>query len=141
MFGYKSFLRIGGLEDASIKGLLSEGLELENFNYSFSQAIGINGKAQGEVYAGSLQLTFGNFPPNEIIEWMIDPRKYKNGAIILYDINDEPLQKITFERAACIGLDINYSEATRSYVSTQIVLQAKVLSVSDAIVENNWNNV
>lgn len=141
MFGYRSFLHIGALGDASIEGLLSKGFELENFSYSLSQAIGINGKAQGEVRAGSLQLTFGSLPPNEIIEWMIDPRKYKNGTIILCDINDEPLQKITFERAACTGLTINYAGATRRYASTQIVLQVKILSVSDAIVENNWNNV
>ncbi|KGN73692.1 hypothetical protein HQ47_07025 [Porphyromonas macacae] len=141
MFGHRSFLRIGSLGDASIKGLLTEGLELENFSYSFSQAVDLEGKAQGEVRAGNLQLTFANLPTNEFIDWMLSPRKYKEGTIVLCDMRDTPLQKITFSKAACTGMDINYSQTGKAYMSTTITLQAKKLTVGEVIVENNWQNI
>jgi hypothetical protein len=71
MFGHRSFLRIGSLDDASIKGLLASGMELNSFSYSYNQAIDIRGKAQGEVRSGTLLLTFANLPPDEIIDWML----------------------------------------------------------------------
>ncbi len=141
MFGHRSFLRIGALNDASIKGLLTSGMELENFSYSFSQAVDFNGKAQGEVRSGMLQLTFANLPPNEIIDWMLNPRKYKEGTIVLCDMTDAPLQKIQFATAACTGMEINYSEAGNTYISTRIILHAKKLIIGGTLIENNWKNI
>ncbi|GAD08315.1 hypothetical protein HQ45_03035 [Porphyromonas crevioricanis] len=141
MFGHRSFLRIGSLNDASIKGLLMEGMELEKFSYSFDQAVDVHGKVQGEVRSGTLQLVFANLPPNEIIDWMLNPRKYKDGTIVLYDMNDTPLQKISFTTAACIGMDINYSEVGGTYTSTRIILYAKKLIINSIIIENDWKNI
>ncbi|GAD06354.1 hypothetical protein PORCRE_2087 [Porphyromonas crevioricanis JCM 15906] len=141
MFGHRSFLRIGSLNDASIKGLLMEGMELEKFSYSFDQAVDVHGKVQGKVRSGTLQLVFANLPPNEIIDWMLNPRKYKDGTIVLYDMNDTPLQKISFTTAACIGMDINYSEVGGTYTSTRIILYAKKLIINSIIIENDWKNI
>ncbi|AEW19813.1 hypothetical protein TFKS16_2912 [Tannerella forsythia KS16] len=141
MFGHRSFLRIGSLDDASIKGLLASGMELNSFSYSYNQAIDIRGKAQGEVRSGTLLLTFANLPPDEIIDWMLNPRKYKDGSIVLCDMNDTPLQKISFENAACVGMDISYLESGNSYASTRITLRAKKMTVGNTVVENNWKNI
>ncbi|KGN69355.1 hypothetical protein HQ40_07075 [Porphyromonas gulae] len=141
MFGHRSFLRIGSLNDASIKGLLTDGLELEKFSYSFDQAVDIHGKVQGEVRSGTLQLTFANLPTNEVIDWMLNSRKYKDGTIVMCDMNDTPLQKISFATAACIGMDINFSEAGGTYASTRIALYARKLTIGGIIVENDWKNI
>lgn len=141
MFGHRSFLHIGSLSDSSIRGLLTEGMELDNFSYAFDQAVDIRGKAQGEVHSGTLQLTYPHLPPNEIIDWMLNPRKYKDGVIVLCDMDDVPIQKISFSQAACIGLEINYSEAGNNYVSTSFCLRAKALTIGETVVENRWINI
>ncbi|PVZ13329.1 type VI secretion system tube protein TssD [Porphyromonas loveana] len=141
MFGYKSFLRIGTLEDASIKGLLSGGLELENCQYSFSQPMDSKGKAQGEVRGGSICMTFSNLPPDEIIDWMLNPRKYKDGTIVICGMNDEPLEKIVFTKAACTGLNLSYTRRGKSYAGTKITIHAQKLVVGSAMLENEWKNI
>lgn len=141
MFGYKSFLRIGALEDASIKGLLSGGLELENCQYSFSQPMDSKGKAQGEVRGGSICMTFSNLPPDEIIDWMLNPRKYKDGTIVICGMNDEPLEKIVFTKAACTGLNLSYTRRGKSYAGTKITIHAQKLVVGSAMLENEWKNI
>lgn len=114
---------------------------MNSFSYSYNQAIDIRGKAQGEVRSGTLLLTFANLPPDEIIDWMLNPRKYKDGSIVLCDMNDTPLQKISFENAACVGMDISYLESGNSYASTRITLRAKKMTVGNTVVENNWKNI
>ena len=141
MFGYRCFLRIGSLEDANIKGLLTNGMELENCQYSFSQPIDSNGKAQGEVKGGRICMTFSNLPSDEIIDWMLNPRKYKDGVIVIYGMNDEPLEKIIFTKAACTGLNLSYTRRGKSYAGTKITIHAQKLLVGSAILENDWKNI
>ena len=141
MFVHRSFLRIGSLDDASIKGLLSEGMELENCRYSFSQPMDSKGKAQGEVRGGSICMTFPNTPSDEIIDWMLDPRKYKDGAIVICNMDDEPLEKIYFTKAACTGINLSYTRRGKSYVGTEITIQAQKLVVGSAVLDNEWKNI
>lgn len=35
-------------------------------------------------------------------------KKYEDGVIVVCDDNDEPLEKLFFEQAACVGLEIEY---------------------------------
>lgn len=138
MFGHKSFLRIGALNDSSISGLYKDSYELESCNFSFSQGTDVNGKPQTEVRGGTLYLTYGGLPQNDMLRWMLNSTKYEDGAIVVCNDNDEPLEKICFEQAACVGLGIEYIQKGKSYIQTKITLQARKLKVGDMTLENRW---
>lgn len=56
-------------------------------------------------------------------------------------MNDTPLQKVLFESAACVGMDISYLESGNSYASTRITIRAKKMTVGNTVIENNWKNI
>ncbi|GAF05235.1 type VI secretion system tube protein TssD [Saccharicrinis fermentans] len=141
MFGHKCFLRIGELSDSSISGLYRDSYELLNCDFGFSQGVDSNGKAQTEVKGGSISVTFPNIPKNEMIEWMLKSNKLENGAIVICNSDDEPLEKILFEDAACIDMNIKYAQKGKSFTATQMVLQAKKIVVGENTLENRWKNL
>lgn len=135
MFGYKSVLQLGTL------GVLADEIELCQFAYSFNQATDELGKPQGEVCAGTLQMTFANLPSSDMLEWMINPRKIKDGVICTYDTDNTLLQKIKFSMAVCVAMDLQYAESGKGYCATSFTLYAKKMVLGDTIVENNWKNI
>lgn len=136
MFGHKSFLRIGALNDSSILGLYKDSYELESCSYSFSQDL--NGKPQTEVRGGTIFLTYASLPQEDMLRWMLGSVQYEDGAIVICDDNDEPLEKIIFEQAACVGLEIEYTQTGKSYIHTKITLQARKIKVGGTTLENRW---
>ncbi len=138
MFGHKSFLRIGSLTDFSISGLYKDSYELESCSYSFFQGMDVNGKPQSDVRGGTLYLTYAGLPQNDMLRWMLGSTKYEDGAIVICDDHDEPLEKIRFEQAACIGLEIDYTQQGKAYIRTKITLQARKIQVGETILENCW---
>lgn len=141
MFGHKSFLKIGELNDASIMGLYQESYELEYCSYGFSQGINVDGKAQTEVRGGTIQVAIPGIPPNDIIQWALDFRKYNDGVIVICDDNDFPLEKIKFTSAACIGMEISYSQKGKGYTVTNLTLQARQLNVGNITLDNRWTGI
>ena len=73
-----------------------------------------------------------------MLRWMLGAKKYEDGAIVVCNENDEPLEKINFEQAACVGLEIEYTQFGKSYVKTKITLQARNLKVGASTLENRW---
>jgi len=138
MFGHKSFLKIGDLSDASIMGLYKESYELEHCSYGFSQGVNADGKAQTEVHGGTINIGVSGIPPNDIIQWALNARKYNNGVIVICDDNDMPLEKIKFTDAACIGMEIAYSQKGKGYIVTKLTLQARQLTVGQTTLDNRW---
>lgn len=138
MFGHKSFLRIGALNDSSISGLYKESYELESCSFSFSQGTDVNGKPQTEVRGGTLYLTYGGLPQNDMLRWMLNSTKYEDGAIVVCNDNDEPFEKICFEQAACVGLEVNFVQKGKSYIQTKITLQARKIKIGETSLENKW---
>lgn len=138
MFGHKSFLRIGALNDSSISGLYKDGYELESCSYSFSQGVDVNGKPQTEVSGGTIYLTYGGLPQNDMLRWMLGSTKYEDGAIVVCNDNNEPLEKVHFEQAACVGLEIEYAQKGKAYIQTKITLQVRKIKVGETILENRW---
>ena len=140
MFGNKSFLKLGTLADASIQGLYKESYELESCNLGFSQGTNTDGKAQTAVRGGSIHVTLPGIPPKDIIEWSLKSRKYHDGVVVICDINEIPFEKIKFEDATCIGMDISYSRKGKSYITTKFVIQARKISVGNTSLVNNWKS-
>jgi hypothetical protein len=138
MFGYKSFLKVGALNDSSITGLYRDSYELESCDYSFSQPVDVNGKPQSDVCGGSIYLTYANVPPMELLRWMLKSSRYEDGVIVICDENDEPLEKVEFERARCIGLEVNYLQKGKAYTTTKITLQASKIKMGGAELDNHW---
>lgn len=138
MFGHKSFLRIGALNDSSISGLYKESYELESCSFNFSQGMDLNGKPQTSVHGGSIHITYAGLPQNDMLRWMLDSTKYEDGAIVVCNDNDEPLEKIHFEQAACTGLTVEYDQKGKSYIQTKITLQARKIKVDEMTLENQW---
>lgn len=138
MFGHKSFLRIGSLNDSSITGLYKDSYELQSCSYGFSQGVDTNGKPQTDVRGGTIYLTIPNTPPDDILRWMLNSRKYENGVIVVCDDNNVPLEKVLFSEAACVGLEIDYVQKGNAYISTKITLQAKKIVVGQTALENGW---
>jgi hypothetical protein len=48
-------------------------------------------------------------PRNELIEWGMKSRKYKDGMIVVLDANNIPVEKVFFQNAACVKFGINYT--------------------------------
>jgi len=138
MFGHKCFLKIGTISSSSITSLYKNSYELLSCNYGFSQGIDANGKAQTLVRGGTISLIYPNVPPTELLKWMLDSHKYESGSIVICDDSGIPLEKILFEDAACIGMEINYMRKSSSYTSTSITLQARKISVGSTSLENTW---
>ena len=138
MLGYKSFLKLGVLEDASIQGLYKSSYELDSCAFGFSQGVNTDGKAQTEVRGGGMYVTIPGIPAKDIIEWSLNSRKYHDGVIVIYGDNDMPLEKIRFQNAACIGMEISYSQRGKGYISTRLTLQARVILVGDTDLNNHW---
>lgn len=138
MFGHKSFLKIGLLSDASIVGLYKESYELESCSYGFSQGVNSDGKAQTEVRGGLMNVTIPGTPPMDIIRWALDSRKYNDGVIVICDSDNMPMEKINFKDAACISMEITYSQKGKSYSATKLALQARKMSVGNTDLNNRW---
>lgn len=138
MFGHRSFLVLGG-DAADIVSLISGGHEILNCNFSFQQGIDNKGKATTKVYGGTINVTLSQLPPQEIIEWALNSRKYQPGVIVMLNADNMPVEKILFEDAACIEMNINYTQSGDSYTATQLVIQAKKLIVGNGIdFDNEW---
>lgn len=138
MFSYRSFLVLGG-DAADIVSLTKGGLELADCNYGFSQGIDDRGKATTRVHGGTIRVTLPQLPPNQIIEWALQSRNYKDGMIVVLDAENMPAKKVVFENAACVGFDIDCTQKGDSYASTRLVIQAEVIIVGNGIdFLNEW---
>jgi hypothetical protein len=122
-------------------GLYKDSYELESCSYSFAQGVDHNGKAQTEVSGGAIYITYPALPTDEMVQWAMNSRKYYDGMLVICDDNDQPLEKISFEQAACVGLEIDYLQKGKGYVSTKIVLQAFKISVGSIALTNRWIGV
>jgi hypothetical protein len=132
MYAHRSFLVLGG-GAADIISLVKGGYEIANCEFSFEQGIDDTGKATTRVHGGNISLTLPMIPPNDIIAWAIDSRKYQDGAIITLDDQNMPVARILFENAACINFGIDFRQKGDSYTITNLVIQAEVITVGNGI--------
>jgi hypothetical protein len=137
MFGHRSFLVLGGGGPADIVSLIKGGYEILDCVYSLEQGIDERGKATTRVYGGSFDITLSQLPPRPIVEWVLNSRKYSDGAVIVLDEQNTPVSKILFEHATCTCFDINYMQQGSGYVATKLLIQAERVIFDDGIEFNN----
>jgi hypothetical protein len=141
MFGHRSFLKIGDTSASNILSLISGGYEILDCNYSFNQGVDNKGRATTRVYGGIINVTISQLPPDPIIEWALQPRKYLDGIIALVNAENVPLEKLIFKQAACVDMEVNFTQTGSSYMSTKLIIQTQKLVVGDGIdFDNEWTD-
>lgn len=139
MFGHRTFLMIGDTSAADIISLIKGGPEVIDCNFDFHQNVDNKGKATTRTQSGTLNLTISQLPPQNIIEWALNSRKYTDGVVVVLDAENIPLEKIFFKNATCVNMEINYTQKGESYASTKLIIQAERLTVGDGInFDNEW---
>lgn len=138
MFGYTVFLKIGNLGATALTDLYRESYELIGCEYGFSQGFDVKGQVQTEVKGGTFYVTYPNFPNREMIQWMLDARKYQNGAIVICDNEGVTLEKVLFENATCVDMEIVYVRQGKDYIATKLTIQAQKLTLDSEDFENDW---
>ncbi len=103
MFGYTVFLKIGNLAASSLVDMYKDSYQLIGCEFGFAQGIDIKGQAQTEVKGGTFYVTYPHLPNRDMIQWMLDARKYQNGAIVVHDNQGSTLEKILFEKGDLCG--------------------------------------
>ena len=136
MFSHKNFLVIGG-GAADIVSLLKGGHEVANLEISFEQGIDDDGKVQTEVVGGAIHLVLPKLPGDDLILWGIKSKEYRDGMIVSLDDENQPVSKIIFKRAACVGFQIAYKRSGSAYSSTMMTIQAKELILGNCTIKNN----
>ncbi|MEN9917609.1 MAG: hypothetical protein RL662_45 [Bacteroidota bacterium] len=139
MSSHRSFLVLGG-DAADIVSLVKGGIEILSCSFSFSQNIDKKGKVASRVTGGTMQLVLSQLPPQPIIEWAVNSRRYQDGIIIMLDNENVPVEKIIFENAACIDFSIDYTQKGTSYTMTNLVIQPERVIVGNGIdFDNEWS--
>lgn len=140
MFSYSSYLLLGTLaqEGVSIPFLEKNGYELSVCNYTFNRGVDKKGEVQTKVHGGIIKLGIVGVPTDELIEWGMKSRIYKDGAIIFHDLEGQSVEKLKFYNAACINIDINYINSGKSYTSCNLTLSAETISIGSVNLVNEW---
>jgi hypothetical protein len=143
MFGHRSFLMLGGDSPADIRSLTKGGYEILDCRFSLEQGMHKEGKVSTRVYASAVEIVLSQFPTDEILEWGIKNRKYKDGMIVLLDANNIPVEKIIFKNAACTRLMLSYIQTGKSYASVKMMIQPEELLLgtsNDIFFTNEWTD-
>ncbi|MBQ8018946.1 MAG: type VI secretion system tube protein TssD [Bacteroidales bacterium] len=134
MFGYKTVLKF------AYGGVVSSAYELVDFSYDIYQHIDAKGKPQSNVYLGAVNCIFPGVPTKELIDYMTNPYRYKDGSVSVIDNEGRKLQEISFTTGTCVKLRFDYNQAGKGYVSTIFEIAAKGISIDSYSVDNNWVN-
>ena len=134
MFGYKTVLQFvyGGVANTSY--------ELVDFSYDIFQSIDEKGKPQSNMFLGSIRMIYPGLPTKELLDYMVNPHRYKDGKVKVMNNEGLTIQEISFNTGKCVKLDFSYNQSGTGYVSTSIVIVAKEIKIDSYSVSNNWVN-
>ncbi|WP_165024359.1 type VI secretion system tube protein TssD [Dysgonomonas sp. ZJ279] len=141
MFTHKSYLKIGSVTDTNSYNLFRDAYELSRCNYSFMKSIDFKGQVQSDTVGGVIEIDIPTLPSKDIITWALNPRKYESGSIVFCDDAGIPQEKIFFDKAACVSMEISYIKTGDGYMTTSLVLSVKKIFIGATIHENRWTNV
>jgi hypothetical protein len=119
-YGYKTHLKVDG-----------DSVELTAVSYSFERDIDENGDVTSPIEGGTIFLSMNAFPKDNLLEWGMKHRSFKNDIIETtgidtgYTIADE---EIAFQDAACTNLKIIYEREHSTYFSTLLTISPRVVN-------------
>ena len=140
MFGHKCVLRIGSTDSlGSITSLLKVAYEVIDFRQAFEQGIDDKGEPQTNVKGGTFHCIIPQTPSEEIIDWALDSKSYLKGCFFFFDEEGMVIEKIIFTDAACVGLEIDYVERGSKYITTRLVIHARIVNYLNGVdFKNTW---
>lgn len=134
MYGYKSVLQF------SYGGIVNSGYELVDFSYEIYQHIDGKGKPQSNMFLGTISCVYPGVPTKELIDYMVNPYRYKDGSVTVIDNEGRKLQEISFTTGTCVKLKFDFNQAGKGYVSTVFEIAAKNITIDSYSVDNKWVN-
>lgn len=114
-----------------------EGIPVLACDFIFTQDADGRGMATSAIRGGVINVSLRGIDDAEILQWMIGTDVLKNGRISFSGITSTgPGRRIEFED----GFLISYHEsfANESDITIQLVISARVLSISGVEHENRW---
>jgi hypothetical protein len=107
--------------------------------YNFSQPVDGTGKPQGMPQGGEIFIRLESTGNPELLGWMLDHNKTKDGKIIFYRRDAmSKLQELTFEKAYCINFVEHFNSNDSEPLQIEMQLIAKSFDVNGAVHEKKW---
>lgn len=108
-------------------------------NYSFSQSTDSTGKPQGMPEGGMINLRLESTGNPELLGWMLDHSKTKDGKIIYFRRDAmSKLQELNFEKAFCISFVERFNAESNEPLQIELQLVAQIFDVNGATHEKKW---
>lgn len=109
--------------------------------YNFAQNIDGTGKPQGMPQGGEIFIRLESTGNPELLGWMLDHNKTKDGKIIFYRRDAmSKLQEVNFEKAYCINFTERFNSTDTEPLQIEMQLIAKTFDVNGAIHEKKWRD-
>lgn len=109
--------------------------------YDFQLAIDNTGKPQGMPQGGIILIRIESMGDPELLGWMLDHNKTKDGKIIYYRRDAmSKLQELNFEKAYCIKFSEHFNAYSNEPLQIELQLIAKKFDLNGAIHEKNWRS-
>ena len=109
--------------------------------FYFNQGLLADGKPNGNVSGGTVQLAVFCTKDKVISEWLADSNKTYDGKVIIHEPNnsDQTMKTLEFKKGYCIHLAESYSTGPSGTQSFTIAADEITLE-GTAIIQNHWDN-
>ncbi|ATR92406.1 type VI secretion system tube protein TssD [Porphyromonas gingivalis] len=139
MAANKTILLLSNEKDYNSETVFGEPYDLIHSKIEAHQRIDNKGKAQSEPYGGIITVVLDRLPSDEIIEWGMNPRRYKSGSLVMeLSLMGTTAQKIIFSNAACTSIKVRYTRHGEAYAQTRLEIKAESIIVGDFSLDNAW---
>ena len=108
------------------------------------QTIEKTGEIESQVLNGTLNITFGDYPKDNVWEWAMK-YKFKNGSIKVMQTENEkgsyiPIEEVKLSEAACVHLQLSYNRHGVVHFVTRLTITSNGSVVGDTYdwVDKDW---
>ncbi|MEP7111044.1 MAG: type VI secretion system tube protein TssD [Ferruginibacter sp.] len=107
-------------------------------NYFFNQGLGQDGRPNGSVNGGQIQLSIMSTEDTALVEWMCSPSKSNDGTITFYQPDDpsKTMKKLEFKRGYCVSFSESFSSGPSG--SQSLAITANEITIGNAEINNEW---
>ncbi|MCY1660175.1 type VI secretion system tube protein TssD [Chryseobacterium sp. SL1] len=107
--------------------------------YKFIQPTDGTGKPQGMPQGGEISIRIESTGNTELLGWMLDHNKTKDGKIIFYRRDAmSKLQELNFEKAYCIEFAEYFNSSNNEPLQIELKFTAKKFDINGATYEKKW---